>query len=94
MTIFTDDQAIREFFDIRGDELLDEADIAEAVSEIGNPDAYLHVARTRETVADFIANGWTHHHDEASGIVVLKRGKRTYANIADCGDYRLVYVET
>lgn len=86
-------QAIEKFFEIRGDEV-DQDDIADAVREIGNPDANLPVVKTGETVDDFRRNGWTDYTSEVEGIVVLKKGKRTFVNIADCGDHRLALVET
>ena len=90
----TPEQAVAKFFEIRGDDpqFVDSDEIAEAVREIGNPDANLHVVWTAETADDYRSNGWQDYRDEG-GIVTLKRGKRIFANIADCGDHRLVYIE-
>lgn len=100
--------AIAAFFDARGDEMIDDDEIATAVAEIGNPDADLPVTKTTETVNDFIANGWEHSErlcEGLNGVVGMTkivgehrtprgmRPSRAYAYIADCGDFRLVYVE-
>ena len=105
MTTMTPEQAIAEFFSIRGDEMVDADEIAEAVAEIGNDEANLHVAQTAETADDFRANGWQDCNVDGGKAVTLRKQMgehRTargmtptwaYAYIADCGDYRLVYVE-
>lgn len=103
-TILTPTEAVTEFFAIRGDEGLMDWEVEEAVAEIGNPDANLHVVKTNEDADDYRRNGWQDHSQE-NGITILrkqtgsrmtKRGSRpvhTFVNIADCGDYRLVLVE-
>jgi hypothetical protein len=105
MTATTPQTAIKAFFDIRGDEMIDDDEIAEALHEIGNPAANLHVARTAETVDDYVENGWrVDSKQDYPGVTVLvkentyngvgrKRVSRVYANVADCGDFRLVYVD-
>jgi len=105
MTAMTPTQAVKEFFDIRGDEMVDDDDIREAISDIGNDEASLPVVKTAETVADYRANGWQDHDLDCGGVVALRKQTgehRTargvaplwaYVYIADCGDHRLVYVE-
>jgi hypothetical protein len=66
---------------------------SEWAAEIGEEGAPL--VKTTETVADWKANGWT-VFAEKSGATILERkvGKVVrLACMADCGDYRLVYVD-
>lgn len=103
-TILSPTAAVTEFFAMRGDRMVLASEIEEALAEIGNPDAQLPITKTTESVDDFRANGWQDYTRE-SGIITLRkqtgthrtaRGMKpsyTYANIADCGEYRLVYVE-
>lgn len=99
MQILTPAQAVTAFFELLGDEAFDADEVAEAVREIGNPGARLPVAKTRETVNDYLRNGWERFPPgDYGGVICLRsgpagRGTRTYVYIADCGDYRLDYVE-
>ena len=102
--ITTPEAAAEFFFECAGYGAVDADDIAEAVREIGNPDANIHIVKTAETADDYRANGWADYSEE-DGIIILRKKvgeHRTargmapnyhFVNIADCGDYRLVYVE-
>lgn len=104
----TPTQAIAAFFDARGDEMVNDDEITSAVAEIGNDAAGLPVTKTTETVENFVASGWERSErlsEGLNGVVGVSkivgehrtargmRPTRAYAYIADCGDYRLVYVE-
>jgi hypothetical protein len=91
--IITKETAIRAFLDARGDDMIDDADIAEAVREIGDPTANLPVTETLETADNYRAAGysdearaWADEYRE-QGLTVLSKvtgqrnTKRGYVDI-------------
>lgn len=104
MTVtMTAKQAITAFHEIAGNEGITDEDVDYGVAAIGDPDAELSVTQTYETVEDWLtSNGpgfkWGRcPHLDAGGAVALEQKteakNKHYAYIADCGEYRLVYIE-
>lgn len=92
--ILTQQEAVALLADISG-QVFDAADLDYLEQDIGDPDSTLPITRTAETVEDFKASGFEDYDSytlNRPGLTILKKGG-TYANIVDCGDFRLVTIE-
>lgn len=96
-TILSQKEAVAILADMSGNIAKpDEQDLLWIEEEIGDPNALVPITRTTETVDDFRASGFEDYANGSHnrpGFTILKRGRNTFANIADCGDYRLVTIE-